>query len=463
MWIKHKSRYLLLAMAVTTSVVNANALTQESLQAFFEQWSPALCVLKFTQAAIDPRTGEEQQQQGSAVAVVVSPDGLLMSNGYLQRENVTTSNFRVVVLRDGEETEYKATLLEKPKDVNISFLRIKSDAPLNLPSVRFTRNSRLGLGEEVAILGVMSETMDFQPTLSVARVSAILESPRITYCLDTPLKLGSVTGPVINDKGEVVGVTGFELSSTEGGDLYTRSGVPMVFQTELFIPYVDSPPGESAEEEEGGEEAWLGVFTQPLKEDYAEYWGIAPPGGLIVSTVMPGSSAEAAGFQPGDIIRVFDGQPIQATLDRDVLDFTQLIRGKQPGAAVTVELLRGGAPLTLQVTLGVRPRSAQEAGEYTDETLGLVVREITQDLRTVLNLGEDVQGVIVRRVISGSPAHVARMQPGVIVMSIDNTPVTSVEDYEKGSDAIRAAKPAEVSIFARAGAATGFFRVRPRW
>ena len=178
---------------------------------------------------------------------------------------------------------------------------------------------------------------------------------------------------------------------------------------------------------------------------------------------MPGSSAEAAGFQPGDIIRVFDGQPIQATLDRDVLDFTQLIRGKQPGATVTVELLRDGAPLTLQVTLGVRPRSAQEAGEYTDETLGLVVREITQDLRTVLNLGEDVQGVIVRRVISGSPAHVARMQPGVIVMSIDNTPVINVEDYEKGLEAIRAAKPAEVSIFARAGTATGFFRVRPRW
>lgn len=463
MWIKHTSRGLLLATILTASVANAGGFTQENLKAWFDQWSPALCVLKFTQTAIDPRTGEEQQQNGSAVALIVSPKGLLMSNGYLQRENVTTSNFRVVVLHENEETEYQATLLEKPKDVNIAFLQIKSDTPLDLPNVRFTRNTHLGLGEEVAILGVMSETMDFQPTLSVTRVSAILEKPRTTYCLDGGLKLGSVTGPVINSRGEVVGVTGFELSQSEGGDLYTRSGHPMVFQTDLFIQYVDSPPGESTEAKEGDEEAWLGVFTQPLKEDYAKYWNIGTPGGLIVSTVMPGSSAATAGFQPGDIIRAFDGQSITATLDRDVLAFTQMVRNKQPGATVTVDLLRNGEPLSLEVTLGVRPRSAQEAGEYTDETLGIVVREITQDLRTVLNLGEDVQGVIVRRVISGSPAHVARMQPGVIVMSLDNTNVTSLEDYETGVEAIRAAKPAEVSVFARVGAATGFFRVRPRW
>lgn len=461
MWNKRAGLCLLLT-ALFAGAACANSFTQEDLKNIYSTWSPALCVLKFTQAVIDPRTGEEQQQNGNVVGLVVSPEGLLMANGHLQRENITTSNFRVMIQQGDEETEYGAVLLEKPKEINLSFLKIKSETPLNLPFVRFARNSSLELGEEVAILGIMGETMDFQRNLSVSRVSAVLDKPRTTYCLDAPLKLGSVTCPVINSRGEVVGVTGFELSSAEGGDLYTRSGHPLVFQTDLFVRYIDSPPGESAEKGTG-EEAWLGVFTQPLKEDYAEYWGIETPGGLIVSTIVPGSSAATAGFLPGDIIRVFDGQPIQATLDRDVMAFTQLVREKKPGATVTVEILRDGQPVSLQVTLGVRPRSSQEAGEYTDETLGLVVREITQDLRTIMNLGEDVQGVIVRRVISGSPAHVARMQIGVIVMSIDNTPVTNLEEYEKGMEAIRAAKPAEVSIFARVGTVTGFFRVRPRW
>jgi len=462
MWTKHAVFFITVTAALTAAAGAASSFTQESLQNIYAAWSPALCVVKFTQTAIDPRTGEEQQQNGSAVGLIVSPEGLLIANGHLQRENVTTGNFRVVIQRGDEETEYGAALLEKPKDINIAFLKIKSETPLSLPCVRFTRNTRLELGEEVAILGIMGETVDFQRNISVTRISAVLDKPRTAYCLDMPLKLGSVTCPVINTRGEVVGVTGFELSTAEGGDLYTRSGHPMVFHTDLFVQYIDSPPGESPEKGEG-EEAWLGVFTQPLKEDYAEYWGIEAPGGLIVSTIVAGSPAADAGFLPGDIIRAFDGQPIDATLDRDVLAFTQMVRAKKPKAVIGVDILREGKPMSLQVTLGVRPRSAQEAGEYTDETLGLVVREITQDLRTVINLGDDVQGVIVRRVISGSPAHVARMQAGVIIMSINNTPVTSLEEYEKGMEAIREAKPAEVSIFARVGTVTGFFRVRPRW
>lgn len=227
--------------------------------------------------------------------------------------------------------------------------------------------------------------------------------------------------------------------------------------------YINNPPGERLEDDSGTEEAWLGVFTQPLKEEYAEYWGIDKPGGLIVSTLVPDSPAEAAGLQVGDIIRVFDGQPIVAVLDRDVLSFTKMVRAKEAGARLPVEILRDKEPLTIEVILGRRPRSTQEADEYTDETLGIVVRELTQDLRTLFNLGEDVQGVIVRRVISGSAAQIARMQPGIIIMSLGNTAVSSLEDYKEAIAAIEHEKPLDISVFARAGTATGFFRLKPRW
>jgi len=228
------------------------------------------------------------------------------------------------------------------------------------------------------------------------------------------------------------------------------------------VHYVDRPPEKRTEMEET-EEAWLGVLTQPLAEDYAEYWGVDSAGGLIVSTVLPDSPAAAAGLLSGDIIRTFDGQPIRAVLDRDVLLFTQMVREKKINQTVEIVIWRDGETKSLSVQLGARPRSAQDAGEYTDETLGLVVREITRDLRILLNLGEDVQGVIVRRVISGSPAQIARMQPGVIVLSVADMPVAGLEDFKKSMDVLLDAKPEEISIFARAGTATGFFRVRPRW
>jgi len=308
----------------------------------------------------------------------------------------------------------------------------------------------------------MGETMDFHHSVIVARISAIIKEPRTTYCLDNALRLGYVSGPVINAQGEVVGITGFELSPAEGGELYTRSGHPLVFQTDLFIRHVDRPPEESSETEDT-EEAWLGILTQPLGEDYAEYWGLDSAGGLIISTVLPDSPAAAAGLTSGDIIRAFDGQPIRATLDKDVLSFTQMVREKKINDAVDLVIWRTGETQTLSVTLGARPRSSQDADEYTDETLGLVVREMTRDLRILLNLGDEVQGVIVRRVVSGSPAQIARMQPGVIILSISDMAVANLADFEKSMDLIREKKPAEISIFARVGPATGFFRVRPRW
>ncbi len=452
-----------LALILFAGAAGAADFTQAALRNAYTRWEPTLCILNFTQEVIDPRTGQPQQQNGTALALIVSPDGLLLSNGHLQRDNVSTSNFRALIKHDdGRETEYGAVLLKKPKDVNVAFLRINSDTPLDLPFVRFTRGSALDIGEEVAILGLMGETMDFHHSLIVARISAIIQEPRTTYCLDNALRLGYVSGPVINAQGEVVGITGFELSPAEGGELYTRSGHPLVFQTDLFIQHVDRPPEESSETKDA-EEAWLGILTQPLGEDYAEYWGLDSAGGLIISTVLPDSPAAAAGLTSGDIIRAFDGRPIRATLDKEVLSFTQMVREKNINDAVDLVIWRNGETQTVSVTLRARPRSSQDADEYTDETLGLVVREITRDLRILLNLGDEVQGVIVRRVVSGSPAQIARMQPGVIILSIGDMAVANLADFEKSMDLIREKKPAEISIFARVGPATGFFRVRPRW
>lgn len=458
---KNISVTVLLLAALLTSGSLA-ALDQAVLQQAFETLSPALCVLTFIQETTDPRSGEQMRQNGFAVALNVSPEGLLLSNGHLQRENVQTFNFKVTFRIDGKEESYPAVLLKKPDELNISLLRIQSETPLSLPTVRFDFQAGLSLAEPVAIMGIMGESMDFSRAIQEDRIISTVDSPRLTYCLGTPLKMGFVTGPVINSRGRVVGVTGFDLAVSEGGEIFSRSGHPLVYPAALFEKHILTPPDQTQESIEA-EEAWLGIFTQPLKDDFAEYWKITEAGGLIVSTVIPDSPAANDGIVPGDIIRRFDGQTIRATHDRDVIAFTQMVKEQTPGAEVEIELLRDGEMLELTTTLGRRPRAAQDADEYMDEQLGMSVREITRDLRILLNLGEEVQGVIVRRVVSGSPAQAARIQPGLIIMSMNSFTITNLEDYQEATSFFERDKTDEITLFIRAGTQTGFLRLRTRW
>ena len=267
-------------MAILISFgVYADDFTPKKLQQIYGELQEAVCMLTFTQEATDPRTGEQQRQDGNAVALMVSPEGLVLSNGHLQLDNIRAFNFQVQVRRNGEDHKYPAVLLEKPDDVNISLLRIQSEEPLNLPFVRFKRNSSLSLGESVALIGIMGENLDFQRCIEVDRVSAVFEEPRPAYCLTEGLRLGFVTSPVVNVHGEVVGIVGFDLETNEGGNVFAHPGHPLAFQTDLFIKHIDSPPDVSSDTLRT-EEAWLGVFTQPLTSEFAEYWGIEEPGRL---------------------------------------------------------------------------------------------------------------------------------------------------------------------------------------
>ncbi len=436
--------------------------SQEMLEKAYNEYTPAIALLRYTSEITNEGNGEISKRNTTALALIVSRDGLVMAHGHMVQKNAHPFNIVVTVGQGDDEKEYEAELLKKPDDVNVTFLRLQSEETLNLPYVSFARNSGLKLGTPVVLFGILPETLDNNRGMWEERVGSILEKPRKTYCLESSLRFGFVGGPVVDGDGRAVGVVGFDLSRAEGGDLYVRSGHPLVYNAELFQKYIDQPPSKN-EIIDASEHAYLGVFTQPLTDDFAEYWNLEKKGGLIVSTVVPGSPAAEVGLQPGDVIGAFDGTPIRAKLDRDVLDFTKLVRETGASKEVEVDILRDGQPMTLPVTLAVRPRSARDAGEYEDEVFGLTVREITTDVRIALNLSDDVQGVIVRRVRSGSAAQVARMKPGVIVMSFGDHPVTGIESFKEAVTKVVDAKPAELSVFARVGSASGFFRIEPRW
>lgn len=451
------------ALCITfAAAAPTDGLTQGVIEDAFQRVSPAIGVLRYTSEITNPNSGESTKRDTTTLAVCVRPDGLMMAHGHMVLEDNEPFNITVTMGEPGEETEFEAAVLPKPEDINVVFLQLKSDKPLDLPVVRFSAGARLGLGQPVFCVGLMGDTFDFARGITTTRIVGTLDTPRDYYALGIAGRFGLVGAPVIDERGAAVGVVGFDLSRQEGGDLYVRSGQPLLYPAGLFAKYIAEPPAPREEKAPAGD-AWLGVFTQPLTDDLAEYWGLKAEGGLVISTVVPNSPAAAAGFQPGDVITEFNGAPIRAKLDRDVLTFTKLVREAGPNSTVKVAYLRGGQPAEATCQLMERPRAARDAEEFEDTVLGLTVREITTDVRIALNLAQDVQGVIVRRVKSGSPAQIGKMVPGVIVLGLGDQKVASLADYRAALEKMAQEKPGEVSIFARVGPTTGFFRVAPRW
>jgi serine protease Do len=455
------SLIVFLGLIAAPLAIASNPFQQAAVQRAFQNVAPSLCHVTYAYEITNPNTGRTQRNNSSALGVIVSPDGLVMVRGHMVIENIRPFNARVSIGEGEAQREYNAEILEKPDDVNVAFVRIQSDEPLDLPALRFDESTPQ-IGQNYMIFGILGDSLDNARAVHTRFISAVLDEPRPYFAFDTPLPLGFVGGPVVSGEGRVVGVLGYDLSPQEGGELFIRSGHPLFYTSDLFTEFFASPPGEG-DEDDTTDDAWLGVFTQPLTDDLATYWDLPKQGGIVVSTLVPGSPGAEAGLQRGDIITSFNDTPLRAKQDREVLGFTKLVRDTGAGETVEMRVFRNGEPLTLSVTLGSRPKSAQEATEYEDTVFGITVRELTTDVRIRLNVPEDANGVLVWRVKSGSWADLAEIRPGFIIMNFGDHPIANVDDFKEAVQKVAEEKPTEVSVFCRVAQVTAFYRIEPRW
>ena len=453
---------LLGMVCVSSGAAEAVGVPADAVRRVYADVSPAVGLVEYTAEVVNASTGDMTRRSGNCLGLVVSRDGLVMAFGHLVLENSEPVHLRVRLGQGtGNEQVYPGEILAKPEDVNVSFIQLQSDTPLNLPFVRF-ESSPLRLDDPIAIVGVLGSPLDNVPGVQQRRIGAVLDRPRTTYCIDERVAFGFVGGPVIDHGGRVVGVVGYDLSPEEGGELYVRSGHPLVYQASLFARYIKNPL-EKDTEDAGEGDGWLGILSQPLTVDLAAYWNLPDDGGVVVSTVVPASPAAEAGMAVGDVLRWFNDNELDIRLDREIRGFTKLVRESPVGTPVAVKLLRDGKPMELQVTLRQQPKSRREAAEYENEVLGLKVREITTDMRLLLNLPESINGVIVRSIRSGSPAHVAGLRPGVIVLNFGNYPIASLADFEQATTMLAESKPAEISVLGLSPSGRQFYRIEPRW
>jgi serine protease Do len=179
---------------------------------------------------------------------------------------------------------------------------------------------------------------------------------------------------------------------------------------------------------------YMGVTIGPVTEDLAQQFKVPDTAGALVQDVTPGGPADEAGLKPGDVIRKFNGLPVNGSNE-----LLAMVANTNPETSVTLEVLRNGQPLTLKLTLEERPsdlgytaaggaRKAPSQGPLR----GINVQNLTPDLRKQLSVPPDTHGVVVTEVDPISPA-AQRLEQGDVIVSVNRMPVNSVAEFDEAA------------------------------
>ena len=217
-------------------------------------------------------------------------------------------------------------------------------------------------------------------------------------------------------------------------------------------------PNES--DSTAAQRAWIGLSTQVITRDLAKALGIEGKKGVRITQVIPGSKAEEAEFQKGDLLLRMDGAVIRAERERDADVFDNMIREYPSDATVEFDIVRGGEAMKVECDLQVAPKPAKEFRKLINKTLEFTVREAARDNAEEAEITE---GIYVDSVERAGWASLAGLSGGDVILSIDAEPMNSLDMVEKMLDRIEDERRDFIVLKVKRGKLTYFLEIHPIW
>jgi len=391
----------------------------------------------------NPRRGppqEDEQPRGVGSDFILSSDGVIMTNAHV----VEGADEVVVTLTDKREFKAKIIGADKRSDVAV----VKIDAT-GLPAVKVGDVSRLKVGEWVMAIG---SPFGLENTVTAGIVSAKQRDtgeylPFIQT--DVAINPGNSGGPLINMRGEVVGINS-QIYSRSGGSMGISFSIPM-----------DEAMRVSDQLRATGRvtRGRIGVQIGPVSKEVAESIGLGKPQGALVSSVEAGAPAAKAGVEPGDIIVKFDGKPVEKSSD-----LPRMVGATKPGTRSTLTVFRRGANKELTVVVAEieaeksakKPTDKDEKPKLSKvgEAIGLAVSDLSKEQKAELN----GQGGVHVDAAQDNAAR-AGIREGDIVLQVGNFAVSDVKSFEAALAKVDKTRP--IGLLVRRGDMAQIVVVRP--
>ena len=387
-----------------------------------------------------PSQPDEDRPRGVGSGFILTTDGFVMTNAHV----VDGADEVIVTLPD--KREFKAKIIGADKRTDVAVVKIDA---VGLPAVKIGDISRLRVGEWVMAIG---SPFGLENTVTAGIVSAKQRDtgdylPFIQT--DVAINPGNSGGPLINMRGEVVGIN---------SQIYSRSGG---YQGISFAIPIDEAMRVADQLRSTGKvtRGRIGVQIDQVSKDIAESIGLGKAQGALIRGVESGAPAEKAGIEAGDIITKFEGK----TIDK-ASDLPRMVGNVKPGTKATVTVFRRGVSKDIMVTIAEveaeKPARAASKPESKPpvagpaQALGLSVSEITEAQKKELN----VRGGVKVDVVDGIAAR-SGLREGDVIVSMANVEVSNVKDFEAALAKIDKTK--NVTVLVRRGDMAQFVIIKP--
>jgi serine protease Do len=374
-------------------------------------------------------------EHGIGSGVIISPDGYIVTNNHVidgaMDIRVTFSDRRIM----------SAKLIGADPLTDLAVIKVEGS---NFPSAPLGDSTKLHPGQTVLAFG---NPMGFRFTVTRGIVSALnrpnpgadRRSPGQFIQTDAAINPGNSGGPLVNARGEVVGINTFLISSTGG-----FSGMGFAIPTQIVRPTTEALMRDGKVNH-----GYMGIGIADVTPDQAKFFHVDKAVGAVVSEVQPDSPGQKAGLKVGDVITELNGKTIN-----DAGELQVEVGQKQPGNTIHLGIMRDGKseniPVTLESMNRDKDNQSADAGQGKPRW-GVGLGDLTPEVRQQVQVDNSVRGAVIERVMPGSPADNAGLQQGDIIMEVNRKPMQSAADVQKALAAVPSNEDALVLVWSGGG------------
>jgi serine protease Do len=376
-------------------------------------------------------------EHGLGSGAIISPDGYIVTNNHVVDGatdiTVTMSDRRIL----------PAKLVGADPLTDLAVLKVNATG---LPSVPWGDSTQLHPGQTVLAFG---NPFGYRFTVTRGIVSALnrpnpsatdRRKPGQFIQTDAAINPGNSGGPLVNARGEVIGINTFLISGSG-----TFSGMGFAIPTQIVRPTVENliKFGKLSH-------GYMGIGISDVTPENSKFFDLKKAEGAVVTQVEANSPGSKGGLKTGDVITQLDGKPVT-----DAGELQVEVGQKRPGTTIKLEVIRDGKNVTVPVTLeamGARDGEEEFAStEHGKPRWGLGLADLTPDTRDQLQAPKDLRGAVIGNVQPGSPADNAGLQRGDVILEVNRRPVQSASDASKELRNIQSGQDALVLVWSNGG------------